>query len=306
MSVPEIRIRACNNAPVREDGEFVLYWMIAARRVNWNFALDRAIELGLRLAKPLIILEALRTEFPWAGKRIGRFVLAGMRDNAEALESKPVNYFPYLESKAGEGKGLLEALSARACLIVTDEFPCFFLPRMVASAAKKIPVLLEEVDSNGLLPMRAAPHAFPTAYAFRRHLQKVLPAHLLAVPRENPFRNVRLPRLKALPRDILSRWPKIAPLRYPAEPGKSSTPEIDSSPRGGAVAAQKKLRSFVRSRLAEYEEKRNFPEVDASSGLSSYLHFGHVSAHQIFAEVTSSQVSSGLGMINAWLSVAFS
>ena len=37
-----------------------------------------------------------------------------------------------VEPEAGAGKGLLRALAARAALVVTDEFPCFFLPRMVA------------------------------------------------------------------------------------------------------------------------------------------------------------------------------
>jgi deoxyribodipyrimidine photo-lyase len=37
--VPAIRVRACNGAPVRADGDFVLYWMIAFRRTTWNFSL---------------------------------------------------------------------------------------------------------------------------------------------------------------------------------------------------------------------------------------------------------------------------
>jgi hypothetical protein len=34
--VPEIRVRDLNRKPVRADGKYVLYWMIAA----WNFAID--------------------------------------------------------------------------------------------------------------------------------------------------------------------------------------------------------------------------------------------------------------------------
>jgi deoxyribodipyrimidine photo-lyase len=54
---------------------------------------------------------------------------------------------------------------------------------------------------------------------------------------------------------------------------------------GGAVAGQKRLTNFVRRKLHRYAEDRNTLDCDASSGLSPYLHFGHVSAHQIFAEV---------------------
>ncbi len=48
-SVPAIRVRATNAAPLRTDGSYVLYWMIAARRARWNFALDRAVELAREL-----------------------------------------------------------------------------------------------------------------------------------------------------------------------------------------------------------------------------------------------------------------
>ena len=43
-ATPVSRIRARNEAPVRPDGELVLYWMIAARRTRSSFALQRAID----------------------------------------------------------------------------------------------------------------------------------------------------------------------------------------------------------------------------------------------------------------------
>lgn len=41
---------------------------------------------------------------------------------------------PYIESDVGAGRGLLEALAARACVVVMDDYPAFFLPRMAAAA----------------------------------------------------------------------------------------------------------------------------------------------------------------------------
>src|SRR5215470_2353210 len=40
MSVPASRIRKENEAPVRHERAFVLYWMIAARRTRSNFGLE--------------------------------------------------------------------------------------------------------------------------------------------------------------------------------------------------------------------------------------------------------------------------
>jgi deoxyribodipyrimidine photo-lyase len=158
-SVPKIRIRSGNSLPVRQEGDFVLYWMIAFRRTTWNFALDRAVEWAEKLQKPLVILEALRSSYPCSSDRTHRFVLDGMAEHAWWLENTSVYYYPYVEPKPKAGKGLLAALASRACVLVTDDFPCSFLPRMVASAARQVSVLMEVVDSNGLLPMRQAEKA---------------------------------------------------------------------------------------------------------------------------------------------------
>ena len=80
--------------------------------------------------------------------------------NARRLEGTGATYRPYVEPEPGAGRGLLETLAARACLVVTDDFPCFFLPRMVDAAEARIPVRLERIDSNGLLPMRATDKVF--------------------------------------------------------------------------------------------------------------------------------------------------
>jgi hypothetical protein len=48
--VPALRARPCNDAPVRRDGEFVLYWMIAFRRTHWNFSLQR-VNVGRKVQR---------------------------------------------------------------------------------------------------------------------------------------------------------------------------------------------------------------------------------------------------------------
>ena len=51
------RVRRCNEAPVDKRGEYVLYWMISARRTGWNFALERAIGHCRELRLPLLVFE---------------------------------------------------------------------------------------------------------------------------------------------------------------------------------------------------------------------------------------------------------
>ncbi|HSN85453.1 MAG TPA: deoxyribodipyrimidine photolyase [Thermoanaerobaculia bacterium] len=285
QKVPAIRIRQLNTAPINPKGDYVLYWMTAFRRLGWNFALERAANHARKLGRPLVILEPLRSGYPWASDRFHRFVLDGMAGHARRLARSNVLYYPYVEPAPGKGKGLLEALARKACLIVADDYPAFFLPRMVAAAARKVPVRMEKVDSNGLLPLRATERDFTAAVHFRRVLQRVLPEHLGAFPKANPLTGLPS-RLAGLPQAILRRWPAAdLPLvsldRLPIDHGVAPVPEIP----GGDKAAAMALERFLDERLDGYGEGRNQPDEESTSGLSPYLHFGCVSPHQILAAV---------------------
>jgi len=289
--VPAVRLAAANDRPVRPDGDYVLYWMIAARRTRRSFALEHALWHAQELGRPLLVLEALRVGYPWASARFHRFVLDGMADNVCRLEERGVRAYPYVEPRAGEGSGLLEALAERACVVVTDEYPCFFLPRMVRAAAAKLPVRLETVDGNGILPLRATDRDFPTAASFRRHLQKTLPEHLGWFPLEDPLRAAKLPAPAVVPRDILRRWPRAsAGLLDGSDAAALRALPIDhgvapAALRGGPEEGARVLARFLDERLDRYGDGRNHPDEDSASGLSPWLHFGHVSAHDVVAAV---------------------
>ena len=285
--VPAERITTVNRAPLRMDGDYVLYWMIAARRTGYNFGLQRAVEHAVRLSKPLVVLEALRSGHRWASARFHQFVIDGMRDNAQGFQRAGVSYLPYLETTSDEGRGLLAALAAHAAVVVTDDFPCFFLPAMVTAAAGAIPVAMESVDSNGLLPLRAAAKVHLTAYSFRRALQGDLPAHLPHRPLADPLAALGGPRPE-LPMAVTSRWPNG--LAWLDAGGTLDALPIDQRVRavelrGGQSAARTALQHFLAHGLPEYGAGRNHPDRDASSGLSPYLHWGHLSSHEVFEAI---------------------
>jgi deoxyribodipyrimidine photo-lyase len=265
--------------------------MIAFRRLGWNFALERAAERARELDRPLVILEPLRCGYAWASDRFHRFVLDGMAGHSRRLAGSEALYHPYVEPAVGEGKGLLAALAAQACLVVTDDSPAFFYPRMIRAAAESLTVLLEAVDSNGLLPLRAVDRTFVTAFDFRRTLQKLLPHHLMEMPAEDPLASPLPRRLKALPADVLRRWPAASTALLKGEAKALAALPIDhgvapvAGVEGGETAAGRALDSFLDERLAAYGEGRNNPDEDVTSLLSPYLHFGHIATHQIFTAV---------------------
>ncbi|MEQ9397838.1 MAG: hypothetical protein RJQ04_01595 [Longimicrobiales bacterium] len=286
----DLRLHALNKADVRPDGGYVLYWMVANRRLGWNFALDRAVERARALDRPLVILEALRIGYRWASDRHHRFVLDGMAEHRTVLADSGVTYHPYVEPEEGAGKGLLAALADDACVVVTDVYPAFFLPRMLDAAADALDVRLEAVDSCGLLPLKAAGKTFSAAYHFRRYLQKTLPEYLVEMPDPNPLADRDFPAADPVPDSVAERWPAASDaLLDPAGDGLAAL-AIDHGvapveARGGHAAGRARLDAFLDHRLDRYADQRNDPDADAQSGLSPWLHWGHLSAHEVFHAV---------------------
>ncbi|HEX4824592.1 MAG TPA: hypothetical protein VFV19_09770 [Candidatus Polarisedimenticolaceae bacterium] len=278
MSVPVSRIRKENEAPVRPERAFVLYWMIAARRTRSNFGLERAIEAALAIGKPLLVLEPLRCGYRWASDRFHNFVIDGMADNGKRFGAAGITYHPYVEPVPGDGSDLLPTLARDAALVVTDRYPCFFLPRMIRRAAERLDVSLESIDSTGLLPLDDAEKEFPTAYAFRRHLQKRLPERLHELPAGDPLARAARVRGASIPKEILARWPAGG------APKLNGVPPVEDF-RGGAESARARLELFIEEKLDRYADDRNDVNLDVSSRLSPYLHFGHLSIHEVLTAI---------------------
>jgi deoxyribodipyrimidine photo-lyase len=287
---PMVRVRALSQEPVRGEGRYVLYWMVACRRTADSFAIDRALAWARELDRPLVVLEALRCDYPYASDRFHRFVFEGMADNARAFAKAGVTYLPFVEREKGGGKGLLAALASEACVVVTDDYPTYFLPHMLAAAARALPVRLEAVDGNGLMPLQAAGRVFPRAYGFRRFLQRELASHLEAQPSAEPFAGSPRSPAPALPKGV-GRYRFATQEELDAPSWIASLP-IDHrvgpiGERGGSEAAIARLKAFLDQDLKRYAEERSDPDHEVDSRLSGYLHFGHLSTHRILRELAS-------------------
>lgn len=237
-------------------------------------------------------MEALRCGYQWASDRMHAFILQGMQDNAVAFARAGVTYYPYVEPAPGAARGLLQALAKNACCVVTDEFPCFFLPRMVAAAATRLEVRLEVVDGNGLMPIRSTDRLFLRAVDFRRALQKTLLPHLDDSPVGDPLRRYDL-GVARVPKTVAQAWPRATESVLGAGPEALHALPIDHevapvAMRGGSKAASQRLRDFLDARLVRYGD-RSQPDANSASGLSPYLHFGHISPHEVFAAVVKQQ-----------------
>jgi deoxyribodipyrimidine photo-lyase len=290
-NTPSVRVQAATEHNANPDGQYVLYWMTAYRRLESNFALQRATELAVAWNKPLIVLEGLRIGYRWASDRFHRFVLDGMLDNQQAAQELPLTYLAYVEPRKGDGSGLIETLAKEACVVITDDFPCFFHPKLYKRIVSQWKAAVELVDSNGILPIHGADRTFTVAHSYRRYMQKEIARQSPIFPHQNPFRGVQLPKLKKLPEAITKRWKFLSGKELQSY--DLSKLDIDHSvaatpTKGGRVEALRLLSDFAKRKLGDYDQARNEPDQYGSSSLSAHLHFGHISAHEVFQAIVSS------------------
>jgi deoxyribodipyrimidine photo-lyase len=281
----QARLRRLNDHRTRTPGDYVLYWMQAYRRLERNHALDYALRCAGELGRPLVVYEGLRLDYPWASRRLHRFILEGMAANSARAGTLGLSYWPFVETREGEGRGLLRRLAERACLVVTDDYPCFIVPGQSEALARKAEIPVIAVDSNSVVPVSllgdpvyAAAHlrprihkAFAEAWAHRASKRPKI-ADVARTPVDAPF------DLWA-PTDVAAFVDDL--------PLDASVSPVDATP-GGAKAARSRLRQFLKDRLRGYADDRSQPRSLAeghASGLSPYLHFGHISIEEVAESV---------------------
>lgn len=272
----EVRRRVLCDLPPRQNGQYVLYWLTATRRIERNHALDQALAWAKELGKPLVILEALRSDYRWACPRHHRVILDSMAEREAELASAGVRYYPYVEREKDGGKGLLAAMAKDAAVVVGDRHPGFHFPAMLEAARQQVETRFEAIDSVGLLPLDAAPGPLPSAYVLRRRMQKNLPEWLGQTATDHPLRGYTGGRATIDPK-IEARWPQAkAEELAPEAQLESRIPLAYDVPitswRGGTRPARDLLKLFISEQLLRYDERRM--EASPASGLSMALHYG--------------------------------
>ena len=298
--IPESRLRIFNSDA--KPGNCVVYWMISARRSEWNHGLEHAINLSNERDLPLVVVEPLAIAHRWANDRSHTFVIQGMMSNKNAFDSSPITYIPYVETRPGEARGLLEKWMEYADVMVIDDFPVYH-PRRVMEIAIAIGKCdVHCVDSNGFISMRGQNRNFTTAYSLRRHLHKTIINHMMEFPHPNPIslgKNLSSLTENEIKRIFEESDTPITPYEFIWRVCEKNDIGINALSKlvidhnvppvqnvmGGSESANIRWKKFMGTRLSNYAEDRNQPELNGSSGLSPYLHFGHISPHKILNDI---------------------
>jgi len=270
------RVRKLNSAEIRENARYVLYWAQMNRRVECNHALAYATELANELDMPVLFYEGLTCSYPYANDRLHTFILEGVPDNAEAAKADGLGYAFYLRRKASDRDDILYQLARDAAAVVTDDYPTFIAVRHNASVPAKLSIPYFTVDSSCIVPMALMEKREYAAYTIRPRIHRLLPDHL------RPF---TMPAIKRKWRGERPSW--HTDVARDAIPDLVASCDIDhqvkpsTAFRGGSKAARERLRYFVSRNLRNYAKDKNEPSARATSNVSPYLHFGHISSLEV-------------------------
>lgn len=280
----DARVRKVNDEPTRSRGQYVLYWCQMFRRLGHNHALDYALHMARHLKKPLVVYEALKLNYPWASARHHAFILEGMAENASAAREMGLTYWPFVETPGDAGHGLVKKLAADAVLIVTDDFPAFIVPAHNRAIAR-LDVAVHAVDSNSVVPLAMLGKAVSAAAHLRPRIHKLF-AEAWQNRAAAESDATGLPPTKVKPPFVLWKPPADVPKFVAGLPLDQTVTPLPNDP-GGSAAGRKRLTGFLRNKLPQYAEERNLPDdpaTNSASGLSPYLHFGHVSIEDVIAK----------------------
>ena len=259
------RIQRLNFEDVR-DGKYVLYWMQASQRAEWNHALEYAIDRANELGKPLVALFGITDHYPEANLRHYAFMLEGLRETRAALRQRGVQLVVRHQSP----EQAAAAMARDASLVVTDRGYVRIQRKWRDHVARHAPCSVVQVETDVVVPIKVVSRKEEYAAAtIRPRIQKHLGDYLVPLKERRLKRDSLGLTLGGL--DLTDIEPLLASL------------DLDRSVArqgfylGGTSRAKAWLDDFIETKLNDYADKRNDPSLGIWSNLSPYLQFGQIS-----------------------------
>lgn len=268
--VQDARVTVRRSGPPADDGKCVVYWMQRAQRGRDNHALDMAVACGNALGLPVVAYFAGISNFPHANLRHYMFLKQGLQDVEEDCAERGVGF---VMRRVPQEDHLKFFADVHAAMVIGDENPMRAPEQWRVRVAEALTVPFWTVDADVIVPSKLLEKAQFSAAVARPRLYRALPEFL--APYTNPRPEIEWKRPRGLyaedvRADMTRGWTDFDRSVQPVEAW-----------RGGHHAAMARLHVFCDTLLASYDGDRNHPEVDGTSKMSPYLHFGHIGPQTI-------------------------
>jgi deoxyribodipyrimidine photo-lyase len=247
--------------------------MQRAQRAIDNPALDVAVEAANALSKPVVVFFAPVPFYPSANLRHYRFLNEAIPDIAAVLARRNIGF---VLRRYPDHSLLKFRDEVNPALVVGDENPMREPENWRQKAAKRLNVPLWTVDADVIVPSKLLQKSHYAAHTIRPRLTAMLKRWL--VDSRNPDAKVGW----KMPKGVKSLEPGCC-ITQGWNIDRSASPV--SHWKGGTSEGLRHLRYFLRHKLRGYATQRSKPEIDHTSRLSPYLHFGHISPITVALEV---------------------
>lgn len=272
------RVRRLNsrNIETRSGTNPIGYWIHATPRVHYNHALEYAVHLAKRRDLDLFCFFVVTTDYPDATQRHLRFLLEGVFDLIDGLAERGISCCVY----TGDPAETAVSLSHRFTALVTDRGYSRTHGRWYSTLAEAAACPIYQVESNIVVPVEVASEKEEySAATIRRKIERTRDRFIVPLETISYSGFVATPpEGRDVPRPIASSLPKERETLLRNVAGVSNTA---AGFPGGERAARARLDDFLEKRLDRYDALRNVPDLDWSSHLSPYLHFGQISPVEI-------------------------
>jgi deoxyribodipyrimidine photo-lyase len=260
------RISQLNCQAVRSRGRYVLYWMQAAQRAEYNHAIEFAIEKANTLKLPVICVFGLTDNYPEANIRHYNFMLQGLLLTQNQLEDRGVKFV--IRHKSPDLAAI--KFAKQAAMVVVDDGYLRIQRKWRNAVAQKIDCPLYEVTTNLIVPVGQASFKEEfSAGTFRPRITAKLGYYLKKLNHLKP--KIASSRSDFDCFDISDINKVLAKLKI------DRTVKPTGKFTGGTSYAKKLLTDFIEKKLDRFADDRNNPNADCVSHLSPYLHFGQIS-----------------------------
>lgn len=275
--IQQQRIKFLNNLPVMDKG-FVIYWMQASQRVEYNHALEYAVRQANISGKQLVVCFFITDDYPGGNLRHYRFMLEGLQETQEELKKRNIKMLILHRSPE---MGIVE-LSQFASFVVVDCGYTRIQRQWRDYTARHLPCLLVQVETDVIVPVTDASDKEEfAARTVRPKIHRKLPSYLTILENHQIKKS-------SLNLDFDLETIDLGNIDDALKTMKIDRSVLPTDFIGGTEQAKILLDEFINSKLDHYDKDRNDPNLDGLSRMSPYLHFGQVSPLYIALKVRES------------------
>ncbi len=262
------RVMVLRDGETAGDARCVLLWVQRTKRATANHAANLAVELADNLGLPVIAGFALAPGYPEATLRAYQFMAEGLAELPDGFAERHIGW----ELVVGQPPDVIPALARRlqAALIVTDLDPLRLGREWRSAIAEAIDIPLVQVDSDTVVPSSLFPQAEYAPRTMRPRLLKRIDEFLRPIPDPKP-------------KQSSDHRVGPDPIHEIAKPSFDLNRNVGPSNilRGGSREAHRWLRRFLDKGLSQYDVVRDRSDLDETSHLSPYLHYGQIGPTEI-------------------------